>query len=76
MQQRQPTITIRPVRVEDAEVIWQISREPGVIETILALPSARVEQRLKTLANLGDDEHYVGAELDGQKDEFLMARYR
>lgn len=41
MRQSQPTVTIRPVRLEDAEAIWQISREPGVIETILALPSAR-----------------------------------
>lgn len=66
MQQSQQIITIRPVRVEDAEAIWQITRESGVIETLLALPSQRLEQRSRALANLSDDEHYFVAEIKAQ----------
>jgi L-phenylalanine/L-methionine N-acetyltransferase len=56
-------VTIRPVRVEDAEAIWRIAREEGVIENILALPSDRLEQRRKQLSELGPDEHFVVAEV-------------
>lgn len=66
MQQNPPPVTIRPVRVEDAEAISQITREPGVIETILALPSQRVEQRSRAIANLTEDEHYFVAEIEAQ----------
>ncbi|HEX6290535.1 MAG TPA: GNAT family N-acetyltransferase [Herpetosiphonaceae bacterium] len=66
MQQDQQPIVIRPVRAEDAEAIAQITREAGVIETILALPSDRVAQREQALARLGDDEHYFVAEVAGQ----------
>jgi len=58
-------VTIRPVRVEDAEAIWRIAREEGVIENILALPSDRLEQRHKQLSELGPDEHFVVAEVSG-----------
>jgi len=58
-------VTIRPVRVEDAEAIWRIAREEGVIENILALPSDRLEQRRKQLSELGPDEHFVVAEVSG-----------
>lgn len=66
MQQNPPPVTIRPVRGEDAEAISQITREPGVIETILALPSQRVEQRARGIANLSEDEHYFVAEIEAQ----------
>lgn len=66
MQQNQQIITLRPVRVEDAAAIWQIMRESGVIETLLALPSQRLEQRSRTLANVSDDEHYFVAEIEEQ----------
>jgi putative acetyltransferase len=62
----QPAVTIRPVRVEDAEAIWRITRQAGVIETILALPSDRLEQRRERLAALGPDEHWFVAEADGE----------
>lgn len=58
-------VTIRPVRVEDAEAIWRIAREAGVIENILALPSDRLEQRRTQLSELGPDEHYIVAEVGG-----------
>jgi arginine/ornithine N-succinyltransferase beta subunit len=42
-------LIIRPVRLEDAEALWIIARQQGVIETTLALPSLRLEQRVKSL---------------------------
>ncbi len=65
MQPSQETITIRPVRVEDAEAIWRITQQEGVIETILAAPSDRLEQRRERLARLGPDEHWFVAAADG-----------
>lgn len=59
-------ILIRPVLVEDAEALWKIGRQKGVIETTMALPSTRLEQRRKTLAELGPNEHYLVAEVAGQ----------
>lgn len=60
------TCIIRPVRVEDAERIWEISRQPGVIETIMTAPGDRLDQRLKQLAALTLDEHYFVAEVEGK----------
>jgi len=59
-------VIIRPVRVEDAEAIWRIARQEGVLETILALPSDRLERRRQQLSELGPDEHYLVAETDGE----------
>lgn len=58
-------IVIRPVRIEDAEAIWEIARQHGVIETTLSLPSDRLAQRAERLAELGPDEHWLIAEADG-----------
>ncbi len=59
------TMSIRPVRQEDAEAIWRIARQEGVIETTMALPSDRLDQRARRLAELGPDEHWFVAEVDG-----------
>ena len=56
-------VQIRPVRVEDAEALWRITGQEGVMETILALPSDRVEQRRQALAELGPDDHWFVAEV-------------
>jgi L-phenylalanine/L-methionine N-acetyltransferase len=66
MQPSQSLVTIRPVRVEDSEAIWRITQQDGVIETILTLPSDRLEQRRERLASLGLDEHWFVAEVDGE----------
>jgi putative acetyltransferase len=66
MQSSSTAVTIRPVRVEDAEAIWRITQQDGVIETILALPSDRLEQRRDRLAALGPDEHWFVAEAEGE----------
>jgi putative acetyltransferase len=65
MQPAQVALTTRPVRVDDAEAIWRITQQDGVRETILALPSDRLEQRRERLAALGPDEHWFVAEVDG-----------
>jgi putative acetyltransferase len=65
MQPSHKALTTRPVRVEDAEAIWRITQQKGVIETILSLPSDRLEQRRERLATLGPDEHWFVAEVDG-----------
>jgi putative acetyltransferase len=59
-------IVIRPVRIEDAEALWTIARQQGVIETTMALPSLRLEQRIKSLQELSEHDHYMVAEQAGQ----------
>jgi L-phenylalanine/L-methionine N-acetyltransferase len=58
-------VIIRPVRVEDAEALTALSRQEGVIEHTLALPSDRGESRRQMLAELGPDEHWLVAEVFG-----------
>ncbi len=65
MDQSEHEITIRPVRSEDAEAVWEIARQQGVIETTLSLPSDRLALRAKRLADLGPDEHWLVAVADG-----------
>jgi hypothetical protein len=45
-------IVIRPVCLQDAEALWAIARQKGVIETTLALPSLRLELRPPITPNL------------------------
>jgi putative acetyltransferase len=58
-------VTIRPVREDDAPAVWTIARQQGVIETILALPSDRLEQRAERLRRLTSDDHWFVAEVEG-----------
>jgi L-phenylalanine/L-methionine N-acetyltransferase len=60
------TVIIRPVHKDDAPAIWQIARQQGVIETILALPSDRLQQRIETLEQLTADDHWFVAEVAGE----------
>jgi L-phenylalanine/L-methionine N-acetyltransferase len=59
-------IIIRPVCQQDAHALWQLARQEGVIETTLALPSLRLEQRAKSLTELTANDHYMVAEKAGQ----------
>jgi putative acetyltransferase len=61
-----PEVIIRPVREDDAEALWHISQQEGVIETTLSLPSDRYEQRLATLRGLGPDHHWLVAVAEDQ----------
>src|SRR5215467_11127704 len=55
-------LIIRPILLQDAEALWTIARQEGVIETTMALPSLRLEQRMKSLSALGENDHYMVAE--------------
>ncbi|HEY8415999.1 MAG TPA: hypothetical protein VIK99_09525 [Thermaerobacter sp.] len=59
-------VTIRPVRPEDAGPVWEISREPGVIENILRLPSDRVDQWQKRFGQPVPNDHFFVAKADGE----------
>ncbi len=61
-----PAVTIRPVHEDDAPAVWRIARQQGVIETILALPSDRLQQRIETLKGLTRDDHWFVAEVEDE----------
>ncbi len=49
-------LVIRPICLQYAQALWIIAREQGVIETTLALPSLRLEQRIKSINELDERE--------------------
>ncbi len=59
-------LIIRPILLQDAEALWTIARQEGVIETTMALPSLRLEQRMKSLSALDENDHYRVAERAAQ----------
>src|SRR5215210_5380070 len=59
-------LEIRPVDPDDAEAVWRIARQPGVIETTMALPSERLAERRRRLEELGDDSHFLVGERHGE----------
>src|SRR5579884_3994677 len=59
-------LIIRPVSLQDAPALWTIARQQGVIETTMALPSMRLEQRIESLQNLSENDHYLVAEKAAQ----------
>jgi L-phenylalanine/L-methionine N-acetyltransferase len=61
-----PDLIIRPVLLQDAEALWMIARQEGVIETTMALPSLRLEQRMKSISALSENDHYMVAERAAQ----------
>ncbi len=61
-----PDLIIRPILLQDAEALWKIARQEGVIETTMALPSLRLEQRMKSISALGENDHFMVAERAGE----------
>lgn len=61
-----PDVIIRPILLQDAEALWKIARQEGVIETKMALPSLRLEQRQKSISELSENDHYMVAEIGGE----------
>ncbi|HLZ61638.1 MAG TPA: GNAT family N-acetyltransferase [Ktedonosporobacter sp.] len=59
-------VSIRAVRMEDAEDLLRIAGQEGVIENIIFLPSYRLEQRRASLSELGPNDHYFVAEIQGK----------
>ncbi|MCC6179549.1 MAG: GNAT family N-acetyltransferase [Chloroflexi bacterium] len=60
------SVTIRPVRADDAEALNEIRRQPGVADGTLALPSERLGSTLSRLERLSPDDHVFVAVLDGR----------
>lgn len=59
-------IAIRPVRVEDAEVINEIRRQPRVMEFTTGMPSERIAGTRAFIEGLGVDAHVLVAETRGR----------
>lgn len=58
-------VVVRPVREEDAAALHAIQLQAGVLPYILQLPSVRLAQAQRYLADLGPDMHYFVAEVEG-----------
>jgi L-phenylalanine/L-methionine N-acetyltransferase len=61
-----PEVEIRPYAPEDAEALWRIARQPGVMESTLAIPSLRLEQRRKRYEDMTPDDHVLVAVRHGE----------
>lgn len=61
-----PDFIIRPVRVEDAEALNEVRRQPGVMPFTYALPSERIDGSRKFIENIGPDDHVFVAEVNGR----------
>jgi L-phenylalanine/L-methionine N-acetyltransferase len=59
-------ILIRPARVEDAEDLAAIRRQPSVARYTLGLPSTRAADVRRRLEGLGPDDHQLVAVVDGR----------
>lgn len=57
---------IRPVRLEDAEAVNELRRQPQVMESTYALPSEREIENRKYFEGLGPNDHVFVAEVDGR----------
>lgn len=59
-------VLIRPVRVEDAEALNAIRRQPGVLAFTSGLPSERISANRDYITGLGANDHDFVAEVGGQ----------
>ena len=59
-------LTVRPVRMEDAEALNALRRQPSVAALIMALPSERVQSTRQFVESLTPNEHVMVAERDGR----------
>ncbi|MGE5623698.1 MAG: GNAT family N-acetyltransferase [Methanocella sp.] len=57
---------IRPVRVEDAEAVNELRRQPGVMEFTYAIPTERVAESRKYFESLGPNDHVLVVEVAGR----------
>ena len=55
--------TVRPVRLEDAEAVYDIRRQPDVQRFTFAMPAERPGD---FIGKLGPDNHVLVAEIDGR----------
>jgi putative acetyltransferase len=59
-------VTMRRVRVDDAEAINEIRRQPSAVAFTFAVPDEPVEATRRFLAGFGPDDHGLVAEAGGQ----------
>ena len=59
-------VDIRPFHIDDAEAVWRMRRQPGVLESTMAMPSERLDQRRRRFEALGDDDHMFVAVRHGE----------
>src|SRR5258706_418616 len=52
--------------IEPILTAFYVSLKEGIIEATLALPSLRLEQRVQSLRDLSENDHYMVAEKAGQ----------
>jgi putative acetyltransferase len=63
---RQVKVTVRPPRIEDAEALYFISRQPQVCRTTLQLPSQEIHRTESRLNETVPGIHRLVAEADGR----------
>ena len=59
-------LELRPPLPEDADVLWRIAREPGVMATTMGLPTRPRSYYDEILAQPSPDQHTLVALLDGE----------
>lgn len=60
-------VSIRPVKIEDAEYIYEIRNMPGVFENILTMPGERISRTQDFIEGLSENNFNFVAEI--QEDE-------
>ena len=59
-------VTIRAVRADDCDDLYEMLACPGVVRNTLQLPYVSLDQREKWLSNLTDNDYMLVAEVDGR----------
>jgi L-phenylalanine/L-methionine N-acetyltransferase len=59
-------VEIRPVRLDDAEGVYQLRLLPSSIDNTMAIPSERLTRTQSRLESSSPDDHVFVAVLDGQ----------
>jgi putative acetyltransferase len=59
-------VTIRPVRPDDLEAVYQLRLLPSIIDNTLALPSGRIDDTRRRFESAGPNDHSFVAVLDEQ----------
>ena len=68
--------TIRAARADDYQDIYKVLACPGVVRDTLQLPYVSLDRRRKSLEDLGPDDYYLVAEVDGRVVGTLSLRRR
>ena len=72
-------LELRPPLPEDADPLWRIARERGVMETTMGLASRPRTDYVERIEQPAPDQHTLVAVLDGEgvlRDVWVMGRLR